>query len=135
MTHSYDHLPNAKHITDLFNNRINYPEVWKEIQKYYDPIEKELMYEIWNKNMDIVEEQDDNPLWQGWLAIHEVRATIESANVYIYEFSLLALTLFDCAHLLESSLEEVRILSNLGAESATLMLPMIIALDKIKEVK
>ena len=135
--YSHDHLPNAKHIDNIFKSIELYTDIWKIVHQEIMNNGKRSseLSDAWEKNMNAIAYQD-NPEWSGWLSIHEKRCLISmTKKIYVCEYPLFALVIFDCAHMINSELNDIELLSKLGADAATLMYPLVLAQTKIRELK
>ena len=102
MKTAWSDLPNAKHIDRVIAHVKANPKLWAAA---YDAVQDA----AWDAALDAVR--------------YEVRSAVRSA--------ILALIVYDnCAHLLDTPVEQVKIMAALGQKAAILLLPTVIAMEK-----
>ena len=133
MTTEWSHLPNAAHIDAVLASVKANPDEWSA---------------AWGAALDAAWGAALDAAWAAawgaarYAARYAARdATWDAARDAAREAALgaaldaiLALVAYDdCAHMLDSELDDLRILSKLGSNAATLMIPASIAFKSIRE--
>ena len=117
MTTKWSHLPNAAHVDAVIASLKANPEEWDAAQET-----------AWNAAYSAARNAARGAVrWAAWYAAWgAARGTARG--------TILALIAFDdCAHLLDSEPDELRVLSSLGVDAATLMIPAATAFKLIRE--
>ena len=133
MTTKWSHLPNAAHIDAVLASVKANPDDWNAA---WD--------EAWNAAWDVAWDAAwdaarnaalgaaRNAAWDA--AWDAARNAALDAVWYAAWSAILALIAYDdCAHMLDSDPDDLRILSKLGSHAATLMIPASIAFKNIRE--
>ena len=142
MTTEWSHLPNAAHIDSVIASLKANPYEWSKAQAYA----------AWNAAWNAARNAARNAAWNAarnaaWNAVRNAarnaawNAARNAAWYAAYDaaydaawHTILALIAFnDCAHMLDSEPDELRVLSRLGVDAATLMIPAAIAFKSIRE--
>ncbi len=125
MTTEWSHLPNAAHIDAVIASVKANPDEWSA---------------AWNAARDAAwNAARDAALDAAWNAALDAawgaaRGAARGAAWGAAWGAILALVAYDdCAHMLDSNPDDLRILSKLGSHTATLMIPASIAFKSIRE--
>jgi len=130
MSNAWDHLPNAKYIDLVLASLKANPDEWHTA--WLDAHDA-----TWNVKRDVASRALRNELWvEFWDALWDATKRLEASDTPInaaWTVILALVTCNDCAHMLDSELDDLRILSKLGSHPATLMIPAAIAFRLIRE--
>jgi hypothetical protein len=129
MTTKWSHLPNAAHIDAVIASVKANPDDWDAAyDAAYDA--------AWNAAYDAALDAAWDAAWDAArdAARYAARDAARYAAWNAALDAILALIAYDdCAHMLDSEPDDLRILSKLGSHAATLMMPASIAFKSIRE--
>ena len=106
MTTAWSHLPNAKHINWVLASLEEHPKKWNAARDA-----------IWDAAMDAA-----------------MGAAMDAAWSATWDAILALIAYDDCAYLIETDVDELRILAALGDTRAVLLLPACIVFNEIKDL-
>ena len=117
MTTKWSHLPNAAHIDAVLASLKANPDEWNAARgAAWDAAR----VAAWDAAWDAARVAAWDAAWDAaYIAARDAILALISYN--------------DCAHMLESDPDELRVLSKLGVDAATLMIPAAIAFKSIRE--
>ena len=121
MSSAWDHLPNAKYIDLVLASLKANPKEWSA---------------AWEAAWDAAWYAARDAAWYAarYAARDAARDTAWTAAMYAARDAIAALIAYDdCAHMLDSEPDDLRILSKLGSHAATLMIPAAKAFKLIKD--
>ncbi len=129
MTTKWSHLPNAAHIDAVLASVKANPDEWSAVR-----------YAAADAALEAVRYAAYDAAWEAaWEAARSVAryAALEAVRYAAWSAAwgaILALVAYDdCAHMLDSEPDDLRILSKLGSHAATLMIHASIAFKSIRE--
>jgi len=128
------HLPNAKHIDWVLASLKARPEKWVAA---YDVVRNA----AWNAARDAAWDAARNAAWDAarkaaWdAALDAAMDAAWYAAWYAAKDAIVALIAYDdCAYMIESEIDEIKILAKLGDPRAILLLPACIVFNETKEL-
>ncbi len=126
MTTEWSHLPNAAHIDAVLASVKANPDDWDAAEEEVEEVEA---YDAargaaWNAARDAARDAARGAALGA--ARDAARGAARGAIAALIAFD-------DCAHMLDSEPDDLRILSKLGSHAATLMMPASIAFKSIRE--
>ena len=131
-TTKWSHLPNAAHIDAVIASLKANPDEWAKAYAARNAAWGAAWYAARNA-------VGDAAWYAAWYAARyaardAARYAARDAAWYAAWYAVLALVAYDdCAHMLDSEPDDLRILSKLGSHAATLMIPAAIAFKLIRE--
>ena len=141
MTTKWSHLPNAAHIDAVLASLQAHPQQWANAwNKTYPNDTTVARNAAWDAALDAAWNAARSAVWDvarnaAWNAARA--AAWDAARIaarYAAWYAITALIAYDdCAYLLESAVDELRILAALGDPRAVLLVPACLALSMIKE--
>ncbi len=126
---AWDYLPNATHISLIINSHESDTVSWRHGFELAGDTKtgvhtSDAWTDAWRAAMDELDRLGRRDVWD----LLKPKKSLESHG------SLLALTVWDdCSYMLDSDIDELRILSRFGSHSATLMIPTVLTFKVIKE--
>ena len=141
MTTKWSHLPNAAHIDAVLASVKANPDEWNAAwnaarDAAWNAAWNAARDAAWNAARDAARDAAWDAVYDAALdaAWYAARNEAWGAVWYAAWHAILALTAYDdCAHLLDSEPDELRILSKFGVDAATLMIPAAMAFKLIRE--
>ena len=137
MTTKWEHLPNAKHIDWVLASVKTHPEKWSVTRDAtrdavwragYDVVRKTTWSALMAAGMDMILDVTYDAL-QDMTDDAEQEEAVDNAWS-----SILALTAYDdCAYMIESEVDELRIIAAFGDPRAILLLPACIVFNETRE--
>ncbi len=128
MSNPWDNHPNAKYIDSVLASINSNPMEWEMVT---DIVKEYEMYDTWAPNKFEGNRATDIILDAVWVATMSDSTYAARAVAWYAIAALIACD--DCAHMLDSEPDELRILAKFGVPAATLMIPAASAFKKIKE--
>lgn len=123
-------LPNAAHIDRVLVSIKSHPSQWNVSWK--EVLSPVIVEPAWCAAQDTVYESLDRRI--AWKEMWEISRAIPAARVVARDALLCLVAYDDCGYMLDSEVDELKILAALGDERAILLLPACIALNAIKEL-
>ena len=137
MTTKWSHLPNAAYIDAMLASLKANPDEWGAA---WGAAYNAAWGAAWNAARDAALDAAwnavlDAALDAAWGAARDAAwdAAWVAARVAAYNANAALIAYDDCAHMLDSDPDDLRILSKLGSNAATLMIPASIAFKNIRE--
>jgi len=137
MTTKWSHLPNAAHIDAVIASVKANPDDWNAAwDEVWDAARDATRDAAWDAAYDAaydaVRDAVRDAAWDA--AYDAVRdAALDAAWNAAWRAAIALIAYDDCAHMLYSDPDDLRILSKLGSNAATLMIPASIAFKNIRE--
>jgi len=123
---AWAHLPNAKHIDWAIDSVKAHPEKWNAA--WYATLRATL-------NADLATRRNAATDAAYYAATDAAYYTATDAAYYAARDAILALIAYDdCAYMIESKVDELKIIAKLGDQRAILLLPACIAYNETKEL-
>ena len=121
-TTAWDHLPNAVHIDRVIASAKANPTQWGADWEVGHSAEMETAWhKAWRESWDTMQLQYRGATWDAAAAV--ARDTLQSAAVGgVLETILALITYEDCAYLIDSAPDDIRMLAMLGDHCAMLLL-------------
>ena len=132
MANAWDHLPNAKHIDRIMQSLKDDPGAWAWAAAW-DAAGGAVRVAAGDAARDAVRDAARDAAWAAaWHAAWVAASDAAGAAVRGAVMALIAWD--DCAYLLDTDPDKVRVLALLGQPAAILLLPAVIAFDQVKEM-
>ena len=138
MANAWDHLPNAKHIDRIMQSLKDDPAAWDAA---WDAAGAAAGVAAWVAVWDAVGvaamAAARDAAWAAAMAAARAAAGVAAGDAAEVAAEVAARALIawdDCAYLLDTDPDKVRVLALLGQPAAILLLPAVIAFDQVKEM-
>ncbi len=138
MSNSWDNHLNIKYLNLIFSSIKSDKEAWDQAWEYCYPRCKSMnnvTRAAWIEGFGVLHHRDIGNEFN--IIRSEFHGTYSNLTTnrarYIAEYALMALTIYDCGYMIDSDPGELKILSKLGSNAATLMIPTAYAFKLIRE--
>jgi len=135
---AWAHLPNAKHIDWVIASVKEHPEKWGAARDAaYYAARGATFNETRNAAFDAARDAAKDAVWEAvWHAAFDAEwdSAWDSAWHAATGAILALIAHDDCAYMIESEVDEIKILAKLGDQKAILLLPACIAYNETKEL-
>ena len=122
MANAWDHLPNAKHIDRIIQSLKDDPRAWDAAG---DAVRDAASDAAWDKARYAVRNAAGDA---AWAAVRNASRDAAGAAAWAAVMALIAWN--DCAYLLDTDPDKVRVLALLGQPAAILLLPAVTVFQK-----
>jgi len=134
----WSHLPNAKHIDWVIASAKAHPEKWTAAYTAARAAARNTAYDAasdaaWDATRGAAYDAARNTAYDA--ASDAAWYATRTAAWYAADNAIVALVAYDdCAYMIESEVDEIKILAKLGDQKAMLLLPACIVFNKTKEL-
>ena len=121
---AWSHLPNAKHIDWVIASAKKHPKKWAiQSKRYQDDAWQKAWQATWRKAKDLSRISIWHLVWEAAGNLQPGATRVVMAALVAYD---------DCAYMIESDVDELKLLAALGDPKAKLLLPACIVYNETK---